>query len=73
MADLAVDDVAEQSPGSPSNFINCICSKGFRYKPASFTPAWHFILIKWSQVARACKHRLIPPDETALLLVANYD
>jgi hypothetical protein len=26
VADLAVDDVAEQPPASPSNLINCICS-----------------------------------------------
>jgi hypothetical protein len=24
-------------------------------------------------VAHACKHRLIPPAETALLRIANYD
>jgi hypothetical protein len=72
VADLAVDDVADNRQASPWSFINCICSKGFRYEPASFTPAWHFI-DQASQVARAWKHRLIPPDETALLLVANYD
>ena len=73
MADLAVDDVAEQSPGLAVELHQLHLFKRLPIQARIVHSRLIFYFDQVPQVARACKHRLIPPDETALLLVANYD